>query len=195
MHRGTSHLSPIHSPERSCKGWRSFPVSSHFQKRIKTRKESTAGVSGCRRKARAADWPSGRGVHTGQFHPTWGIGFVNEVAELPGGGIDVVRWTGQCLGGLLPLHPLWPIKALSSWRPGNGLSVHANQTHTHGHTDCKTPSKSDTRTDTQTHTEPHRSSCSHYSQGGGGRRGGRETEPWCLVRAVRQRELRLHQIP
>lgn len=148
MHPGRSHLSPTHSTERSCKGQRScdlscapdfcgFPVLSHFQKHTKTRRtESTAGVSGCRRKARAADWPSGRGVHTGQFHPTWGIGFVTEVAELPGGCIDVVRWTGRCLRGLLPLHPLWPIKALSSWRPGNDLSVHGNQTHTHGVSDC-----------------------------------------------------------
>lgn len=42
------------------------------------------------------------------------IGFVNEVARLPDGCIDVSTWRAQRLSVVLPLHPLTSIKPCSS---------------------------------------------------------------------------------
>lgn len=50
----------------------------------------------------------------GPFSSHRGIGFVNEVAKLPDGSIDMAGRTGQCLRATLPLHPLLSIKPLSS---------------------------------------------------------------------------------
>lgn len=44
----------------------------------------------------------------------WGIGFVNEVAQLPDDSIDMAWKTGQYLRASLPLHPVLSIKPLYS---------------------------------------------------------------------------------
>lgn len=51
---------------------------------------------------------------TGPPHPDWGIGFVNEVAQLPDDSIDMAWKTGQYLRASLPLHPVLSIKPLYS---------------------------------------------------------------------------------